>query len=118
MATVIGIGMTFLITSRNIDLSVGSMLGLTMAVAGTAMKWFGVPVPLAILLALGAGALLGLINGLVVTMFKVPSLLATLGTLVAYRGVLNQYMYGETASRFPNPSSSSAKAWWDRSPYR
>ena len=101
MATVIGIGMTFLITSRNIDLSVGSMLGLTMAVAGTAMKWFGVPVPLAILLALGAGAVLGLINGLVVTMFKVPSLLATLGTLVAYRGVLNQYMYGETASRFP-----------------
>lgn len=102
MASVIGIGMTFLITSRNIDLSVGSMLGLSMAVAGTAMKWHGIPVPLAILLALLTGGLLGLINGLVVTVLKVPALLATLGTLVAYRGVLNQYMYGETASRFPD----------------
>lgn len=101
MYSVIGIGMTFLITSRNIDLSVGSMLGLTMAMAGTAMKWYGVPVPLAILIALFGGSLLGLINGLAVTVLKVPALLATLGTLVAYRGILNQYMYGETASRFP-----------------
>lgn len=102
VTTVIGVGMTFLITSRNLDLSVGSMLGLTMAMAGTAMKWYGVPVPLAILIALLGGALLGLINGLIVTMLKVPALLATLGTLVTYRGILNQYMYGETASRFPD----------------
>jgi ribose/xylose/arabinose/galactoside ABC-type transport system permease subunit len=102
VTTIIGVGMTFLITSRNIDLSVGSMLGLVMAIAGTAMKWYGVPVPIAILLALFSGALLGLINGLVVTGLKVPALLATLGTLVAYRGILNQYMYGETASRFPD----------------
>ena len=101
MYSVIGIGMTFLITSRNIDLSVGSMLGLTMAMAGTAMRWYGVPVPIAILIALFGGGLLGLINGLAVTVLKVPALLATLGTLVAYRGILNQYMYGETASRFP-----------------
>ena len=102
VTTVIGVGMTFLITSRNLDLSVGSMLGLTMAMAGTAMKWHGVPVPLAILIALGGGALLGLINGLIVPVLKVPALLATLGTLVTYRGILNQYMYGETASRFPD----------------
>jgi rhamnose transport system permease protein len=101
MASVIGIGMTFLIASRNIDLSVGSMLGLTMALAGTAMKWYGVPVPIAILIAIISGGILGLINGLIVTILKVPALLATLGTLVAYRGILNQYMYGETASRFP-----------------
>jgi len=101
VTTVIGVGMTFLIASRNIDLSVGSMLGLVMAISGTAMKWYGVSVPLAILLALASGAVLGLINGLVVTVLKVPALLATLGTLVAYRGILNQYMYGETASRFP-----------------
>ena len=48
------------------------------------------------------GALLGTINGLIVTRLKVPALLATLGTLVAYRGILSQYMYGETASRFPD----------------
>ena len=57
---------------------------------------------MAILIALFGGALLGLVNGLVVTLLKVPALLATLGTLVAYRGILNQYMYGETASRFPD----------------
>ena len=102
VTTVIGVGMTFLITSRNLDLSVGSMLGLTMAMAGTAMNWYGVPVPLAILIAIAGGALLGLVNGLVVTVLKVPALLATLGTLVTYRGILNQYMYGETASRFPD----------------
>lgn len=102
VTTVIGVGMTFLITSRNLDLSVGSILGLTMAISGTAMKWYGVPVPLAILLAILSGAVLGLVNGLVVTVLKVPALLATLGTLVAYRGILNQYMYGETASRFPD----------------
>lgn len=102
VTTIIGVGMTFLITSRNLDLSVGSMLGLIMAVAGTAMKWYGVPVPIAILMALAAGALLGVINGFVVTALKVPALLATLGTLVAYRGILNQYMYGETASRMPD----------------
>lgn len=102
ITAIIGVGMTFLITSRNLDLSVGSMLGLLMAVAGTAMKWYDVPVPLAILLVLASGAVLGLVNGLVVTALKVPALLATLGTLVAYRGILNQYMYGETASRMPD----------------
>ena len=102
VTTVIGVGMTFLITSRSLDLSVGSMLGLIMAMAGTAMKWYGMPVPVAIMIAIFGGALLGLMNGLVVTVLKVPALLATLGTLVAYRGILNQYMYGETASRFPD----------------
>lgn len=102
ITAIIGVGMTFLITSRNLDLSVGSMLGLLMAIAGTAMKWYGVPVPVAIVLALAGGALLGLVNGLVVTALKVPALLATLGTLVAYRGILSEYMYGETASRMPD----------------
>ena len=102
VTTIIGVGMTFLIASRNLDLSVGSVLGLTMAMAGTAMKWYGMPIPVAILIAIFGGALLGLINGLVVTVLKVPALLATLGTLVAYRGIVSQYMYGETASRFPD----------------
>ncbi len=102
VTVIMGIGMTFLITSRNIDLSVGSVLGVSMAAAGTALNWYGLPVPAAIALAVLAGALLGMINGLIVTVLQVPALLATLGTLVAYRGVVNQYMYGRTASRFPD----------------
>jgi ribose transport system permease protein len=47
------------------------------------------------------GVLLGTLNGLLVTLLGVPALLATLGMLVAYRGVVNEYLYGTTVSRFP-----------------
>ncbi len=64
VATVIGVGMMFLIASRSLDLSVGLLLVLIMAMAGTAMKGYGMPVPFAILIAIFGGALLGLIYGL------------------------------------------------------
>lgn len=99
---IIGVGQAFVMCSRNIDLSVGSMLGLIMGVVGT-FVFGGGSITLAILLALGLGIVLGLFNGFVVTWLKVPALLATLGTLVAYRGLVNQYMYGSTVSRFPEP---------------
>ena len=62
--TVIGVGMTFLVTSSSLDLSVGSMPGFIMAMAGTATKWYGMPVPVAILIAIFGGAPFGLINDL------------------------------------------------------
>lgn len=99
---IIGVGQALVITSRNIDLSVGSMLGLIMGIVGTFL-FNGGNVALAILFAIGLGALLGLFNGAVVTYLRVPALLATLGTLVAFRGLVNQYMYGTTVSRFPAP---------------
>lgn len=99
---IIGVGQAFVMCSRNIDLSVGSMLGLIMGVVGTFL-FGGGSIFLAVLMALGMGALLGLFNGVVVTYLKVPALLATLGTLVGFRGLVNQYMYGTTVSRFPEP---------------
>lgn len=99
---IVGVGQAFVITSRNIDLSVGSMLGLIMGIVGTFL-FNGGNVAVAILFAFGLGALLGLFNGIVVTFLRVPALLATLGTLVAFRGLVNQYMYGTTVSRFPEP---------------
>lgn len=99
---IVGVGQAFVMCSRNIDLSVGSMLGLIMGLVGT-FVFGGGSIPLAILLALGLGVVLGLVNGFIVTWLKVPALLATLGTLVAYRGLVNQYMYGSTVSRFPDP---------------
>ena len=99
---IIGVGQAFVMCSRNIDLSVGSMLGLIMGVVGTFL-FGGGSIFLAVLLALGMGAALGMFNGVVVTFLKVPALLATLGTLVAFRGLVNQYMYGSTVSRFPEP---------------
>lgn len=98
---IIGVGQAFVMCSKNIDLSVGSMLGLIMGVIGTFL-FDGGSIFVGILFALGLGAALGLFNGVVVTYLKVPALLATLGTLVAFRGLVNQYMYGSTVSRFPD----------------
>ncbi|MBE0478265.1 ABC transporter permease [Candidatus Aerophobetes bacterium] len=97
---IVGVGQAFLMTSKNIDLSVGSMMGLIMGLVGTFI-FFGGSVPLAILYAIGLGLLLGTVNGAIVTKLGVPALLATLGMMVSYRGMVNHYMYGTTVSRFP-----------------
>jgi ribose transport system permease protein len=97
---IIGVGQAFVMTSRNIDLSVGSMMALIMAVVGKFM-FDGGAVWIAVIYALGLGVLLGAVNGLIVTLLGVPALLATLGMLVTYRGMVNEYLYGTTVSRFP-----------------
>jgi len=99
---VIGIGQTFVITSANIDLSVGSMLALVAGLTGTYLVTGG-SVVVAILLALSLGVLFGMVNGLIVTRLGVPALLATLGTLVAYRGMIQEYMRGDYHVKFPQP---------------
>jgi ribose transport system permease protein len=101
VALIVAIGQTFVITSRNIDLSVGSMMALIMALTGTLVLQAGVPWFVALAFAMGLGAALGLFNGFVVTVLKVPALLATLGTLVLFRGVVQEYMYGSYHVRFP-----------------
>jgi ribose transport system permease protein len=98
---IIGVGQTLVITSANIDLSVGSMMALVMALSGTYLVQ-GVSVPVTILLALALGALLGLFNGLIVTRLHVPALLATLGTLVTYRGIVHEYMGHQYYTRLPS----------------
>ncbi len=97
---IIGVGQTFVITSGNIDLSVGSMLALIMAITGTFVV-AGVSIPVAIVIALLLGVIFGIINGLVVAWLRVPALLATLGTLITFRGVVMEYMDGEYHTRFP-----------------
>ncbi len=83
---IVVVGMAFLMISGEFDLSVGSNL----AVAGYVFLLSllaGVPPVLAMLLALGVSALLGLVNGLIVVFSGIPSFIATLGTLLAYRGL-------------------------------
>lgn len=98
---IVAIGQTFVMTSRNIDLSVGAMMALIMALTGTVILDFGIPWWIALAMAMTLGAGLGLFNGIVVTVLKVPALLATLGTLVFFRGVVQEYMYGSYHVRFP-----------------
>jgi rhamnose transport system permease protein len=84
----IAVGEGIVIITRNIDLSVGSILGLTAYFAGFLMATYpGIPVVIVALLTVILGAIMGTINGLLVAFFKVPALIITLGTLYAYRGI-------------------------------
>lgn len=86
----LGIGATCVIITGGIDLSVGSVLALAGVVAALAVKELGLPVPVGMLLGILTGSLCGLINGLLVTRFKLPPFIATLGMMLIARGVALQ----------------------------
>ena len=89
IVAVVAIGETLVLLTRNYDLSVGSIVGLTAFFVGKQLTYNQAMPPLvALLLAIGTGALLGLINGTIVSYGRVPSLIATLGTLAIYRSIL------------------------------
>lgn len=83
---VAAIGLTFVVATAGIDLSVGSVLALASAVAGVGLLHLGLPLPVALALALAAGLGVGMLNGLLAVRLGVPSFLATLGTLEMARG--------------------------------
>ncbi|WP_414684196.1 ABC transporter permease [Microbacterium sp.] len=84
----VAVGQAIVIITRNVDLSVGSVIGLTAYLTGRLfidMPWL--PIPVVVLLAVLLGAVLGLINGALVAFARVPAMVITLGTLYAYRGI-------------------------------
>lgn len=83
----ISLGTMIVILTRNIDVSSGSVLGLSAAVLGLSLN-AGMSLPLAIAACLLTGALAGAFNGLMVAYLGIPSIVATLGTLGLYRGVM------------------------------
>jgi rhamnose transport system permease protein len=90
--TVVAIGETLVLLTRNYDLSVGSIVGLTAFFVGKQVTYYPDMLPLvAVLLAIGAGTLMGLVNGLLVSYGRVPSIIVTLGTLAIYRSILVAY---------------------------
>jgi rhamnose transport system permease protein len=85
---ILAVGQTAVIITRNVDLSVGSTLGLTAYFTGKLFSDHpGLPILVVVVLGMLFGAVLGLVNGLLVAMFKVPALVITLGTLYIYRGI-------------------------------
>lgn len=81
-------GQMMVIVARHVDLSIGSTLGFSAMITGMMFKfhpeiWW----PLGFVLAVGTGAVLGLINGFLVTFFRLPAIIVTLGTLNLYRGL-------------------------------
>jgi len=84
----VAVGQAIVIITRNVDLSVGSVLGLTAYLTGRLfIDVPGIPVIAVFAVGIVAGGLLGLINGALVAFAKVPALVITLGTLYAYRGI-------------------------------
>jgi len=96
----IALPMTLIIVTGEIDLSVASMLGLTSAVLG-AMWQGGLPIETIIPLCLLLGAVLGAVNGLFVTVFGLPSLAVTIGTLALYRGLAFVVLGDAAVAEFP-----------------
>lgn len=94
---ILGIGMTFVILTAGIDLSVGSIVGFV-AIAAAAMMSSGIPWPLALPLSLIAGAAVGAVNGLGVTKGRLQPFIMTLGMLVIARGVTMTYSRGQPIS--------------------
>jgi ribose/xylose/arabinose/galactoside ABC-type transport system permease subunit len=83
---IIAVGMTFVITSGGIDLSVGSVVALAGVVAAIAMRDWGVGPVGGFLVAVGVGLLCGAFNGLLITRVGLPPFIATLGTMGMFRG--------------------------------
>jgi ribose/xylose/arabinose/galactoside ABC-type transport system permease subunit len=97
---IIAVGMTFVILTAGIDLSVGSVVALVSVVTGYTVVTLGLPVLIGIPLALGAGAIVGLINGALVVKTGVHSFVITLGMLGIARGVALGTTGGSTTSGF------------------
>lgn len=88
----LAVGQTAVIVTRNVDLSVGSTLGLTAYLTGQVfIAYPNLPYPFVFLIGLAFGGMLGVVNGVLVTIFKVPALVITLGTLYIFRGVFLQW---------------------------
>jgi len=83
---IMAIGMVFVISMGDIDLSVGSILMLTNIIAALALR-DGQPLLVVIVIGLGAGALCGFINGGLSVVLRIPTIIVTLGTLSIYRGL-------------------------------
>jgi ribose transport system permease protein len=84
--TIMGIGVTFAIITGGIDLSIGSVIALSGTVA-VMVAIAGVPIWLSMIVGLLVGVVCGLLNGLMVTILKLPPFIATLGMMMVARGV-------------------------------
>jgi Ribose/xylose/arabinose/galactoside ABC-type transport systems, permease components len=101
----LAIGETAVIVTRNVDLSIGSVLGISAYATGVLYVHHPhAPLVLVFLLALGIGAACGIVNGAIVTIARVPSLVVTLGTLYIIRGIDGAWAGGNqvNASMLPN----------------
>jgi rhamnose transport system permease protein len=103
---ILAIGQTLVLVTRNVDLSVGSVLGLSAYLAGDLLsKHPGMALPLVFVLGMLLGAACGLVNGVLVTWGRVPALVVTLGTLYIFRGIAFLWTNGTQVNAETLPDS-------------
>lgn len=96
----LAIGAALVMLTRNIDVSVGSTVGLSAIAVGVALN-SGYSLPVSILFALSTGALAGAFNGFLVVGLRIPAIVATLGTLGLYRGAMLLWTGGKWIEGLP-----------------
>ena len=102
--TIVALAQTMVIITHGIDLSVSSMIGLVaMMVAFVVSQYPEMPVVMPVLLGMALGAVLGSFNGAIITFGNVPPIIATLGTLSIYRGLVFYYSQGTWINSFELP---------------
>jgi rhamnose transport system permease protein len=103
--TVVAVAESLVIITRNIDLSVGSIVGFAAYFVGTQLaRNNDIPPLLVVLMAIGVGAALGAVNGVLVSYGRVPAIIVTLGTLAIYRTLLVAFSGAQTVltSKLPD----------------
>lgn len=100
--SVLAIGMTFVIVAAHIDLSVGSLAGLTGGIAAILHVWFDWNTGLVVLAAIVVGALLGLFQGWWIAYRALPAFIVTLGGMLIFRGILIGISKGLTIAPLDN----------------
>jgi rhamnose transport system permease protein len=84
---VAAVGEAIVVITRNVDLSVEATIGLVAYCLARTLELHALDVPAAMAVSIGLGLVLGMINGVIVTLFRVPAIVATLGTLSIFRGI-------------------------------
>ncbi len=105
LIAILGVGETLVIVTRNVDLSVGSTVGLSAYIVGDLFKYHpGTPVILGFVVGIAVGAVIGAVNGFITAALRVPSLVVTLAMLYIIRGVDGLIVNGViiTSSSVPN----------------
>ncbi len=102
---IIAVGQIILLVGGEFDLSVGSTAGLSAIVSADMMARHNIPVPVSLVIGLAVGALVGLVNGVVVVKFKIPAFIATLGMLFVAQGATQVITDGQPI--YPLPVSMS-----------
>jgi len=109
LIALLGVGETLVIVTRNVDLSIGSVVGLSAYIVGDLFKHNqGMPVVLGFIVAIGVGAAIGAVNGLITTVARVPSLVVTLAMLYIVRGLDGLLVNGTTIDPGSIPKAFTA----------